>query len=510
MSNQIVSVDKIEKTLENNKKENLKEKQVNKDVKPIIEDIFKYAPSKFIGLLLNLIVVPIYTSLLTPSQYGLYSISIATLSFLCIIFSDWIGISGLRFFREQQLQNKSSDYHGTLISILLINLSVMFTVTLICKSLICDFFNIPEKYLYVILILILPISLRALLFQILRAQIKPIAYSITVILNQVLTMMFACFFIMKFNLKANAILLSMAIVASIIGFILAFQTKFFKTIKFDHLSFVLLKKLCFYGMPLAIGHLSMWIITQSNKFILQHYKGSFYNGISGVAYNLTYSLLLSLLSVFIIAAMPRIIRLYENGSDVRPVISKLSGYLICISLPLIGLISIYANDFVSLMSNEKFAQASILIPFLAMSIFFIELAEFTTIQYHLVNKTYIDTIIKFSIGVLGIVLNIILIPKIGLVAIGITALAVNILYFILSLVISMENLQWIMPVKEIGIGFLCCIPTVLAMICLKYLNIDGIWQMLILLCIYYILYYVINKNLKKIEVIIKMYKRKYL
>ena len=76
----------------------------------IFKDMLKYSPSKIIGMIGNAIVIPIYTNLLLPEQYGLYSLSIALLSFLCIIFSDWVGLSGLRFFRQAQLADDLSEY----------------------------------------------------------------------------------------------------------------------------------------------------------------------------------------------------------------------------------------------------------------------------------------------------------------------------------------------------------------------------------------------------------------
>ncbi|MBQ1612577.1 MAG: hypothetical protein II085_03790, partial [Alphaproteobacteria bacterium] len=81
----------------------------------IFKDMMKYSPSKIIGMIGNTIVIPIYTNLLLPEQYGLYSLSIALLSFLCIIFSDWVGLSGLRFFRKAQLADDLSQYLSTLV-----------------------------------------------------------------------------------------------------------------------------------------------------------------------------------------------------------------------------------------------------------------------------------------------------------------------------------------------------------------------------------------------------------
>ena len=48
-------------------------------------------------------------------SYGVYVVSTAVLSFLCILFSDWVGLSGLRFFREHQLQDKISNYLSVLV-----------------------------------------------------------------------------------------------------------------------------------------------------------------------------------------------------------------------------------------------------------------------------------------------------------------------------------------------------------------------------------------------------------
>ena len=97
-----------------------------KEVKGIFTDMIKYAPSKLCGMLGNMVTVPIYTGLFSQEQYGLYTISIAMLSFLCIIFSDWVGMSGLRFFRHHQLMDDLPKYVTTLVTILTITMLLMF------------------------------------------------------------------------------------------------------------------------------------------------------------------------------------------------------------------------------------------------------------------------------------------------------------------------------------------------------------------------------------------------
>ncbi len=469
-------------------------------ISPIFKDILKYSPYKLVALVLNIITVPIYTLFLSPSDYGLYSISIATLSFICIIFSDWIGLSALRFFEEQQIKHNVAQYFGTLVTLLCVNLLMMFSCSFAFRDVLCDFFHIPQRFLLIITILIIPIAVRALLLQVLRAQIKPGSYSSSMILNQIFTMIFAVLFIKYFALAPEGIIFAMTVVVTCIDFMLIHQTRILKTISFRGLKSSTLLKLCQYGIPLAVGQLSLWIMTQSNKFILQHYKGSFANGIVGVSYNLTYSIILSLFSIFIMAAMPRIIKMYEMKQDVTRTISIISGHLIGATMPFVIVFSLYPLDFVHLLANSKFSEAYIVIPAMSLSVMFMLLAEFTTIQYHLVNKTYIDTILKLAAGGFGIVLNILFIPKFGIVAVGYTALIVNVCYFILSLLIVVDNIKWKFPKAQFLIFILSSIPLFASYFVLSRIHTPFIFNMITLFVVYYATYFWLNKKrLQKIK-----------
>ena len=138
-------------------------------LKEIFRDMLKYSPSKIVGMIGNALIVPVYTSLLSPDQYGLYSLSIAVLSFLCIIFSDWVGLSGLRFFKHHQMTQDMPKYLTTLVTMLVTNLFLMFVLSFTFRHNFYSFFHIPVKYFFAILVLIIPVAIRALLFQLLRA-----------------------------------------------------------------------------------------------------------------------------------------------------------------------------------------------------------------------------------------------------------------------------------------------------------------------------------------------------
>ena len=472
------------------------EKYINNVVKPlndIFKDMLKYFPSKLFGILGNTILIPIYTNLLSPEQYGLYTLSIAVLSFLCIIFSDWVGLSGLRFFRHHEINDDVPKYLSTLIVLLLTNISLMFIVTYFLRNNFYEFFKIPPSVFIAILVLIIPVAFRALLFQILRAQIKPSAFTISTIVNQILTICIAVFIIKIYNLGAMSVLLAMGISITIIDVILMFQCNIFSYLKFERLKFNIFSSLYKYGLPLALTSISLWLITQSNKFILQHLNGYIEVGYVGVAYSMTFSILMTLFAVIPIAAVPRIINMYEEQQDVRPIISKLTEYFLLIALPVVVIMSLFAKEIVLLLANKNFSGAYVLIPYLAFSAFFLSFAEYTTLQYHLIKKTYIDTVIRVISGIIGVVLNIILIIKMGLVGLGIATLAGNALYFVLSVIIIIPNLEWKIPYRKILKILLCFIPVGLLYLLFQRMELHFGVQIAILSVIYYLSYLWLQK-----------------
>ena len=478
----------------------IENKEVEKEqLKAIFRDMAKYSPSKIIGMLGNAIIVPVYTSLLSPEQYGLYSLSIALLSFLCIIFSDWVGLSGLRFFKHHQMMKDMPKYLTTLVTILISNVFLMFIVAFLFRHNFYAFFKIPVKYFLAILVLIIPVAIRALLFQLLRAQLKSMSFTLSTIINQFLTILLSIFFVKFFHMGALALLLGMAVSISLIDLLLIYQSNILSWFKLQKIEWHSVLPIFKYGIPIAATSLSAWIINQSNKFIMNSIHGFSQVGIVGVAYGLTLPLLMTIFSIITVAAVPRIINMFEEKIDVRPIISRFTGYFVLIALPVITVITLYSCDYVRMLSsNDKFLDAFKLIPYFAFGTFFMAITDYTTLQYHLANKTYIDFIIKLTSGIAGVILNILLIPDLGLVGVGIATLGANFLYFLLSIIIVIPGLGLIYPSLAMKRILLAFIPFALMYYLFnKYSNMPALFEMILLLTAFYIFYFWFAKTIFK-------------
>lgn len=478
----------------------IENREVEKEqLKAIFRDMVKYSPSKIIGMLGNAIIVPVYTSLLSPDQYGLYSLSIAVLSFLCIIFSDWVGLSGLRFFKHHQMMQDMPKYLTTLVTMLVTNVFLMFVLALTFRHNFYEFFHIPVKYFLAILVLIIPVAIRALLFQLLRAQLKSMSFTLSTIVNQFLTILLSIFFVKFFHLGAIALLLGMGVSISLIDILLIYQSNILSWFKLQKIEWASVFPIMKYGIPIAATSLSAWIINQSNKFIMNSIHGFSEVGIVGVAYGLTLPLLMTIFSIITVAAIPRIINMYEEKIDVRPLISRFTGYYVLIALPVITVISLYSVDYVQMLSsNEKFLVAFKLIPYFAFGTFFMALTDYTTLQYHLANKTYIDFVIKLTSGIANVVLNILLIPKYGLIGVGLATLIANFLYFLLSVIIVLPGLRLIYPKLIFNRMYISFVPACLLFVVFnKFLSLPALFEMLSLMFVFYICYWTLAKTIMK-------------
>ena len=465
-----------------------------REIKGIFTDMLKYAPSKLCGFFGNVITVPIYTSIFTTEQYGLYTVSIAMLSFLCIIFSDWVGLAGLRFFRHHQIENDLPKYLTTLVTILTINMCLMFGLSILFKDGMYSLFHIPFKYFLGVLCLIIPVAIRALLSQILRAQLKSISYSVATILNQFVTIGLTVFFAKFFHLGAASILLGMGVAISLIDILLLYQCNIIHLFKFQKMEWKFVFPIVKYGIPVAATSLSAWIITQSNKFIMNGIHGFTKTACIGAGYSATLPILMTLFAMITVAAIPRIYNMYEAKIDVRPVISKFIGYYILIALPLITVMSIYSDAYTHLMIPNKpddFIQGvSSIVPWFSFGVFFLAMTDYTTLQYHLANKTHIEFIIKLVSGIIGLILNIVLITKMGLLGAGIATFAANFVYWLLTVIVILKGFNLKLPLNTISRICISTLPAAGLFYVFKTsaTTVSGVWQMALVLCTFYAVY----------------------
>lgn len=474
---------------------------VEKSINKILIDIIKYLPSRLLISFSALFLIPMYTNILSPKELGLYNAAIAALSFIAIIFSDWTGITALRFYNENQGINSGKNFFSSLLVLLTMNLSIMYILCGFFFESIRQFFQIPSNMLIALLVLIIPVSLRAVFLQVLRAQIKPLVYTSVLIVNQILTILLTVLLVSGLKLGATGALISMSISMIAIDIFMVFNLKIKSLFDIKKVKVSIINSFYKYGIPLATSSLGIWLITQGNKIALQNMKSLYILGLFGVAQSIAFSVLLPVFSAISMATIPRIINKYNLGMDTKLIATKASGYYIMLFAPLVALVCFYPKEIILMVSNQKYISSYILLPFLTISAFLSGLTEFTTIQYHLSKKTYVDAGIKVIPGIIGVILTIFLVPVFNIWAVGISTLITYLLTFMLSITITNEHLCWEPPYGTISLTIkaLAICGSISLMDRYLFVQADKVnlnTEITIFLCVYF-LSILINKVMKQ-------------
>lgn len=209
-----------------------------------------------------------------------------------------------------------------------------------------------------------------------------------------------------------------------------------------------------FNIPLIPHYLSMTVLNQSDRIMIQYYCGKEYVAIYSVAYSL--SMLMTIISSAINSSfVPYIYKKMKANEMER--IKKVS---VVISLIMAGfsILPVFLGpELITILASSAYYQAIWIIPPVSCSVFFIFLYNlFGTIEFYYEKNKFI--MIASVVGaIVNIVLNAIFIPMYGFVAAGYTTLFCYVLFsiahflFAISILKSKGIIKIPFDIKKLGI-----------------------------------------------------------
>ena len=375
---------------------------MNTKIKKLIGNSIVFAIGNLGSKVIGIIMVPLYTFLLTTEEYGVIDLSLTMVSLLLPIVTLSISDALFRFIMDNNYKKK------LVISSSAVVLVIMLGLTLIT----CIFFKfINLRYWYILLILFVQ-AIQLFLSQLLRGlqyikefAINGIIMSLVLATGNVILLYYAKMGTFGYFLS---IILTNVISIIYISFFINYKTYF----RLSEISSQIVLKLLKYSIPLIPNSIMWWLLNASSRFFILEYLGVQSNGIYAVS-NKIPSLLIILQTIFFqawqLSAMEE-----ENSGDSSIYASKVFDYfqkfmflctliLIYISKPII-------ENFVS----KSYVSSWNYIPFLLIGVLFSSLSSFIGTQYLVKKKT---SGIMYS-SCLGAIINVlscyILIPILGI------------------------------------------------------------------------------------------------
>lgn len=415
--------------------------------------------SKFIVFIL----MPLYTTKLTTSEYGISELVLTGTNLLIPFVSVSIQDATLRFAVSKE--NKS----GEVLKNTILVLSFSSVIIILLKPVISIYAPIAPWSEYFVLISILYMIRNALSVYV-KAINKTKLYAVDSILYTVLLMTTNIVFLVKLNagLKGYFVAIIISTFSSIV--FLCCAGRLIKNCLDSKINMALLKQMVFFSFPMIINNISWWIINSSDRIMIEHFESVEASGIYSVAAKIP-SLLTTITSIFNQAWLLSSIAEYEEGRNsgfFSNIFALFDALIICTS----SLIIIFIKPFMQVYVGHDFVESWKYVPFLLLGSAFQSYSTFFGAIYTSAKKNTSVMLTTLIAAISNIVFNLILIPILGVQG---AVLATAFSYFIIFILRMFESQKYI----RFNINFFAIFVSILILIIQCIITIANVPKVII-------------------------------
>ncbi len=415
------------------------------------KDSLVYTLGNFLTRGIAIILLPVYTRLLNPSEYGIIDLINIVGSFVNVTIALEIGQGFGRYYADTSIKEEKLAYSSTSFWFVIFIYTIFLIIALI--------FSIPFNNLIIgkeYNVAIFQIGLLSIwgsgVFTFLRNQLrwylKSKYFAIVSIIFTLISYSTTILLMVVFKFGVIGVFWGL-----IIGYLVAnylswyFSRENFK-FKFDLTKF---KEMVSFSLPLVPGSVGTILLLYIDRIAIKDLMTLNDVGIFGIAYRFAATISL-LLTGFQGALVPLIYQNYKKPETPGD-IAKIFNYFLFSILSFIILLSFFSHELLVIFTTPEYYKAEEVIPIIAFATMFISLYIFAP-GLSLVKKTKILTVINVSSGVLNLILNYFLIPIWGILGASLSTLISGIFMFSVNMIFSQKYYNIPFNWKRIVPGFL--------------------------------------------------------
>lgn len=446
-----------------------------------IKEVGKHALVFGMGGMVNKVVafllLPLYTRLLTPSDYGTMELVNILLVFVLPWFACGLDIAIFRFYYEVKSDDDYRQLVGTAFTSIL-SISAVLTIILVSfRSNISDLLfgeaKYSEYFLYSFIAGFFNAN-KSVPLALFRAQKRSSRYSLYNIVTFILGMSLNILFLVGFRWGVLGIFRAQAIGAAISCMLLVIDRSRDISLRFSFSEF---KRLFKFGMPIAPEGFLYVILTMSDRYIINYFGALSDVGVYAVGFKLATVLKLFFYAPLALIEAPIIFEVM-NRPSARELYSKLLRYFFSGGVILALGLSLFSLEILKVMATQPFWSASTVVPLLCLGNIFYGCRVMVGPGLNIERKTYYFPIVMGIAAICNIVMNFVLIPLMGIIGAALATALASSMIFLLRYVISQKyyrvQFEWS---RITGIFVLACLTLfVAAYFKMNSLSFSMIWK----------------------------------
>lgn len=365
--------------------------------KQLMKNTIIIAIGKLSTQVISYLLLPLYTSKLTPSEYGNYDF-ICTLSlFLCPVITLLMEESMFRYLIDADSKTERKKIISQTIIYTFVGTLVFTILSILIMGIWTDY---TPRYIAAIIMFVISNILIGLSNALSRGLGKIKLYSISNFILGISTIILNIVFILGINAGAEGLLWANTIANSFTAIVIFAMLKLPKYIgKFNKPLMVDMIK---YSLPLVPNSISWSIINMSNRLILTNMISSAANGIFAMASK--FPNIISVLYGYFYTAWKesaaRIVKEENKNDYYNSIYHDAKRFLYAVTICLIAVMPFVFPIFI----NETYNEAYIYIPIIMIATYYSNLSSF----YGGIFSAYKDTKIMGTTTIIAAVLNLVL------------------------------------------------------------------------------------------------------
>jgi len=426
---------------------------IKKQLKRTAEDSLIYVPAMVLPAIVGVLLIRILTTIFTFEEYGYYQITLSTFGLIHVFSIIWLSSSVVRFY----LNHKNSRQEGVFFSTLFFSaISGAILIAVFCWVI---NYSVFQSKISPVLFSLINLAIVASVFDsffeifvvVFRAGLEPKKYSLFWILFSIGKPILGICLILWFGLRVEGVFWAFLIVPLLLDMIIFFQLNLHKHIKLSAVSRSLFKQFFRYGLPICFSFLAFWVLSLSDRYLVEYFRGSTEVGLYSVGYTISEKTLHFIYTILMLAAFPIIVDTWEKHGDesAQKLITELSRYFFLLSTPILIILVTIPKQVFLIFSSEKFIEGARVLPFIAIGIFILGLSQYILKGFELHKKTNYIAFFALAAGFSNIIANIILIPKYGFFGAGISACVAYFVYFVIAVISARKQMAWKMPLASL-------------------------------------------------------------
>jgi len=417
-------------------------------IKKVLKDSSVYTLNTLITVIITIILVPFYTRVFTPGDYGVIDFLAIISNLVTLIVALEISQAVARYTMDTSGEERL-QYASTALIFTISGFSLMLVIGWVFSIPLSGWLLDDPSKADIFRVSVLSMWATGIFYLLrteLRFLLQSVTYSIVTIVYSLVSIGLTFTFVLLFHTGVIGVFYSLFL-AGVVGSLLAFY--YSKSLYSLNIDLPKLKEMLEFSTPLVLSSIGVFVSVYIDRISIKELMSLSDMGVYGMGYRIA-SITGLLITGTQMAITPLIYAHYQEENTPKE-IAKIFLYFMAASLLIILGFGLFSYEALVILTTPQYYGAALVMPIIASSLILSGLIVFAP-GLGIAKETRPSAVINISGAVINLGLNILLIPILGILGSAIATLISAFLIFSINQWISQKYYPIPYSWKKIGIS----------------------------------------------------------